>query len=996
MTPKDFMQAVWPSSGPYCIGYQMRSTKDATKTFFKNVVVDSIDEALEKAGNLAAQHDMYFAVLGLHQRQMIDMKQKDPRTGEPGKTVVRVHANMRATKAHIFDVDVGEDKPYLTQPEAVQALKDWVAETQLPIPTIISSGGGLHVYWLMDDEVPADEWVRYGEHMQALADHHGFAVDRSRTYEKSSVLRIPGTFNLKDRDNPRAVKIILAGAVTPVTDLQRMLRDAVARAGVTVAAPKAAKATSDWGESNLTVEYQGPTPTLKEVGDACGQVRQMILSQTKADHPHYGPLDNNAWYKGLMGVVRHVEDGENLCRKLTSIFPRTNSDIDFKLKQLEGFAPSKCETMREVMPWGSSACEGCPFLKDPSVPNPIAAARKTAQAPAPVVLQLVQGQPAAQTTIPNPPAPYARLKNGGITRKGKNADGDDVVETIYPYDLYPIRRVMNPETGVEQQLWCVELPIAGNKEFLVEAQALYDTRKFTETIANQGIYPSKSNVPYLQDYMVAYISELQKLTATDVQSSHLGWTDEYNQFVLPDRVLHADGSVKPALLTPGAQSRAVYIRQTGTLERQVELMKFYSHDDYVAHQALILGGLGSTLMHMTNQHGLIVNASGPAGASKSTALYSAGGLWGEPEQYAINGTNDGATTKARNERVTVMANLPVCVDEITHMLVKDAQNLAMFVTQPTGRLRLRTDGSEKSSGSEYKSTVMLCTANSSLHNLLSADNSAGTAGSMRVFEIEFRLAGVHEKAEADEFLRELKKNYGHIGPVFASYVTQNRAKVEKRLHEIMREMDRLISIDSAERFWSAYCAVILTANEVAGHLGLLSFNQDNLKRWLIDVQIPHMRGVVKEEYSEPLSLLSDYLESISGNILFVEQSVFSGQAEPYVRNRPHGALLAHYDIVAGQMYVLKDGFKRYCQRIGASSHKVLTDLSTPRRDLQGNLTRVVTARTVRKTLGAGTEYAKTQSYCFTIDMTHPDVVDGPHPLLKSMPAGKKPDLKLVT
>jgi len=42
-------------------------------------------------------------------------------------------------------------------------------------------------------------------------------------------------------------------------------------------------------------------------------------------------------------------------------------------------------------------------------------------------------------------------------------------------------------------------------------------------------------------------------------------------------------------------------------------------------------------------------------------------------------------------------------------------------------------------------------------------------------------------------------------------------------------------------------------------------------------------------------------------------------ATDYPLNTPHGALLGHYDMRAGTLYLLKQGFKDHCSRIGASA-----------------------------------------------------------------------------
>ena len=339
-------------------------------------------------------------------------------------------------------------------------------------------------------------------------------------------------------------------------------------------------------------------------------------------------------------------------------------------------------------------------------------------------------------------------------------------------------------------------------------------------------------------------------------------------------------------------------------------------------------------------------------------------------RYPLNGSNHGATQKARAQRMTTMGSLPVCVDEITTMPFRDAQELVMAVTQPEGRLGLTRDGKERRQSENEKSTIMLCTANNSLHGLLSHENAAGTAGSMRVFEIAFRAGIVHKKHEADAYLAELKDNFGHVGEVFMAYVITHYEQVAERVRAKMRQIDEEADVQSSERFWSAAAACTIVAGEIARELGLLAYDTERMYRWLIDQQFPHMRGVVVAEYTTPVGTLADYLETISANIIVMDRK--HGSAA-YVLRAPSGQLLAHYDMADKTMLVLKKGFKDYCMRVGANSTKILDDLAAPKVDEMGKTTRIVSNKNIKKTLGAGTEYAKMQSWCFVLNMAHPEV-----------------------
>lgn len=1020
MTPGKFLRLIWSDVGPYCIAHPFK-IPGTDKVVYAHKVFDTISEAVTHVHEQANLQDVFFAVLTLDKRQVWDPEKVDYKTGLKGAYAVRLQSNMAKSKALFFDLDVGEeDHKFDSREDALKALAEFLLKTKLPVPTLVSSGGGVHVYWHIAEAVERDDCRRMQWHMRQLADGLGLKVDPQRTTDMSSVLRVPDTLNWKDRNNPRPVKVLggAAGAVTPVATLQQIISDAMIANGITATEPEATykagaanQVPNPLGEQAAFADF-GPPQTLSELGDACAQVREMIRSQTDTKHPSYGPFDNNAWYRGMLATLKHVENGDDLCRKLTALHPRSVSDIEAKLQQLERYAPAKCTTLQQVMPWKDSPCQGCPHRD--KVPNPFVAARRTTPAPPPMVSSVPPLPPGAPTStspqppyfsvapvqllapnvlfapppIPNPPKPWERLLAGGISLTRKDKDGNDSITVIFPHDLYPLKRMENKDEKREQQVWRVVLPRTGARDFTIDADVLYDSRKFTSALAHNGIYPNKADIPALQDYMVAYISQLQKTLDADTQSGHLGWIDDYRQFVLPDKILSSDGSVKPATLSIAAERAAQHIKKRGDANVQRALLDFFNRPEYVANQFVILSSLASVIFDMTGHHGIVVNCSGDAGASKSTTLYTAASLWGDTVNWPINGTNRGATANARMQRIATNANLPTCVDEITHMPAKEAIDLVMSITQPGHRLRLTTEGVERKVEENYKSAIMIATANSSLHSLISQDSAAGTAGSMRVFEIKFPVPNVHTKPEADAFLRQIKENFGHIGELFVHFVITNRERVAKRVHKVMEEIDAEAGIRSSERFWSAVIAVVIVAAEICEALRLLPYSSEAIRKWAVEEQVPYMRGVVKEEYRDPLAVLTDYIAEKHGNIVVIDKSTTigantAGQAvaadTSYAIKEPHGALLGHYDLKAGTLLLMHNAFKEHCSRIGASATKILEELSS-------GPSPVVLKRQVRRTLGAGTNLAKGQTWCILVDMNNPEVAGVKPTLAVSNPA----------
>ena len=114
-----------------------------------------------------------------------------------------------ALKAIWLDIDVKPPpKGYATLEEAQDALTAFVKAAGLPPPSaVVSSGGGLHVYWISDKPLTPDEWRPYAEGLKAAAINFGLRCDTQCTVNAAQVLRVPGTFNHKTVRS-RAVKLL--------------------------------------------------------------------------------------------------------------------------------------------------------------------------------------------------------------------------------------------------------------------------------------------------------------------------------------------------------------------------------------------------------------------------------------------------------------------------------------------------------------------------------------------------------------------------------------------------------------------------------------------------------------------------------------------------------------------------------------------------------------------------------------------------------------------
>ncbi len=176
------------------LSHQIGALDRKTKRF-KNIPVSSVAEAVSRALSLSnSGDDVYIALAGYL---------------TPNN---RTAANVSGAHAFWADVDCGDEKAaaekgYKNEEEALAKLLEFCKRAGLPVPTfIVSSGGGLHVYWVLKTFITRENWQAYAVKLKALTHALGFLADDTRTADIASVLRFPGTRNFK-YDPPRPVTL---------------------------------------------------------------------------------------------------------------------------------------------------------------------------------------------------------------------------------------------------------------------------------------------------------------------------------------------------------------------------------------------------------------------------------------------------------------------------------------------------------------------------------------------------------------------------------------------------------------------------------------------------------------------------------------------------------------------------------------------------------------------------------------------------------------------
>lgn len=196
----EFLRHVLPSEGFYCYWFKDRQGKP------KQGFTPSLEELADTLMRIdAAGLDAFFACS--------TYKNSTKRTQE----------NVKLVQSLWLDIDAGPGKPYPSAEAACEALDAFCEQAQLPVPTVVYSGGGIHAYWRNGQMLDRRNWEGAAAWLGALVARLGLRADASRTEDCASILRPPGSHNYKIPGCPRPVDCpeILEGQIEFPNDAPR-------------------------------------------------------------------------------------------------------------------------------------------------------------------------------------------------------------------------------------------------------------------------------------------------------------------------------------------------------------------------------------------------------------------------------------------------------------------------------------------------------------------------------------------------------------------------------------------------------------------------------------------------------------------------------------------------------------------------------------------------------------------------------------------------------
>jgi energy-coupling factor transporter ATP-binding protein EcfA2 len=963
---KKFLKHIWPSQGLYCIAVPQKITT-GKGFYYEHKVFTNIEEAAEAAEAISnSGKDCYMAVGTLKDYKVFNK--------EDNKYQVRVHENMGWFRSLIFDIDCGHNHVYKTQKEALIALKEFLASTGLDRPTVINSGGGLHVYFTFEEDITAEEWYEITLKLKVVAKHFKLDVDPKRTCDKSSVLRVEGTYNHKKE--PRPVKVLGWGKTVALKEITKHLNWIIKTENITPEiSPRESLKDIFKIVSENTTDDMYELPDGAQIIKKCNVMKQAVAVRGKGlSEPQWRDVLSISG-KCKVPMDLEVSDGHE---------GFDESEMRAMASRLAQQKPFRCSTFRDDFPeW----CKDCTHnVRNPLVlgqvlknlPPPSSTDEPVEVAEAKETVEVVESTSEApfeegsgpetiktefgfSIALPDPPYPYKRTKNGVFLETLDDEDGAGESTVIYPYDIYPYEIQADKINGMYVVKIKVMLPHEKlSTKFEMPWHAFTDSKMFGKMLADRGVMPINNNAAeLLLIYMKSYINEIQKLVKTVHKYSQLGWHEDGEMFVLPTETFLDDGTKELSGVNKALTHTVSSFRKKGTMEEWRAIIDVYARPGYEPYAFGHLVGYGSLLLRFTDYEGAIVSMVGKSGSGKSTILKTINSIFGHPTEPMLVQTD---TYLARMDRLGVFNSICVTYDEITNIDPEELSDLCYSVTQGRGKHRLNQNAEAKENHTKWQ-MILACSSNEALLGKLSSLKHDASAESLRVFEYRVDPMGVMTRKESSEIFDKLKHNFGHAGEPFINYVVQHPEKVQKLVSYYTSKFDEAADIPNVERYWSVIVSCTLAGGHIANELNLAAFDMDKLFKWCVN-QVRDMREIVVDNRRDPEALLVEYLNYHQTSTIIVSDSQFKSNGITIVKE-PKSSLLIRTDLTLNKAYIDKMAIKQWLVKGGSDFHTVKTALKKEGILLDENAS---------KTLSAGSnEVHSGQLRCWLVDLSHPKI-----------------------
>ena len=916
MEPLGFLAAVLPSSGRYCT-FALNGKR--------NIFSTTQEELYDTTKQISdAGEEVWFALASFD---------------DSGN---RKAENAQHMRSFFMDLDCGNDvktgKPrsFPSKKEAVVALHNFLSASGLDAlgkPWLVDSGGGVHPYWPLSNEVAVEEWKPVAEALKNAAAKFAFPIDTTVTADAARVLRLPGTSNNKTTPRPVSIKQVgdvfefdaIRTALEPYAIKAPKQTTALAIAGTAPAGPMSAVASAL--VNNSVTKFR--TIMLKtEQGVGCGQLAAYIENPTEDG---LEPV-----WRGLLSWTKACTDGPKAAKILSAMHPYDEDRMHTKLRDIKG--PYSCASMNTIQ---HGICEGCAHWG--KITNPLALGRELEVAEEDVLITPTHPE---VPTYYRPPAPrgfdYAR--NGGIIyHKPAGAGKGDIPKDIMltTYDFFMTRTFLDT---TNQSRLAEFMVIKGTKQitFAIPFQAMGSEAKIIEQLAGNGVltaYGFGTN-KYLAAYVHACVTEASNTEDTVNIPPHFGWQDN-GGFAVGDMVYSPLGEQYDYGYRSSRLHNLIQATRTeGTLEDWCEVMELLRRRKMWGHIAVAVQGFSSILMNFMpkNSRACTIHVCGKkSGTGKTLALSMCSSVWGDHERYKVSADTSVTTMM---QRAALWGSLPVNVDESTEKQRESkgefVPKIAFAYSNCAHKIKGSATGNAEVSHDMLWSGKMLMTSNDpALEAMLGARKHTSHGEVRRILEWHITDGDELEWTDAERAtLGKLAHNYGVVGRKFAVWCTRNKELVEDTCRQMYEYWRTWAGAKDDERFWTssigADLAALLLLN--SKHAAIIDIPVSGVRDFWREIVV-NQREMIAQNVTTALDLLNRYIADNTGAFVHVRHGLVTqalldfGKLSP---TSPKGAVRGRVEHNAKEgktdFYVEEKLLRVHCADAGVGYNSFIKEL----------------------------------------------------------------------
>ena len=931
---------------------------------------------------------------------MASFRHADPDGADKRGTVKyrgsRVATNAHMLKAFWIDLDVKRPGDKKVDGQAYASAADafaWVAGFRgsmgLPRPNLaVTSGYGVHLYWVLEDAMPAAGWQPYADAFKAALIAHKFQGDPGISADSARILRPPGTMNWKVKASPApvadmpklaagdTVNALMLAALQPFVGVAAV---GGARAGTSSAQTSGFAVLASQGTASALaggggVLRSGPPGSVQSIfanragtmtaaatanlftnvrprfmaktAQGCGQVAQSLAVHGAQD-PY--PL----WYLGHITLAHFCQDGADFVHPIgdghAGYSPAgTDAAVAQAAAELakNGKGPPSCSHYERCRP---SVCQACPHYG--KIKGPWDLGVDDADLPD----HYRRSAPAA-----GPCLEYRTLDKEGEPRWHRLVSGDvsNPLLDWRPVGGHALTFDYKRE-GVTRTIYFV-------------AAELGEDAAVLRLFEPQGVHLNPGTEKPWRTFVMAWIDKLITQRAARTEVVHpWGWaTDAGNAsnggvsgFAVAGTLYRPDGRREPA---PGGDAEMLAV-----FKPHGDLARWRTAFDFVTAgrpdlAALVACSFGAPLMRFTGHPGVVVSAwSKQSGVGKSAALTVAQGVWADQRaMFSLQDTPNSVLAKVARTRSMV-----TLWDETRIVTPEGGRAFSQMVfelTQGKERSRMRSDTSLRSVGTWE--TILVCAANKPLIDLLVAQDEGTEAGALRVFEFAITVKPLASNVRAAQTIALAKSNYGRAGEAYGQWLAAHIGQAEKLVTLIGADLERALAAEQSERLYVAGMATMLAGAAIASKLGIAMFDQKALRAFLeaefLRLRAARRRDIVVSSAGYDLEqVLSLFMSDMARHKMVTNRFGRSGPKSIQIKWTPQDhSVLVQVSQSDRAMRFNRTTFYEWCRRRNLSGPDLVADMASQ-----------WGASTGRWILGAGTGFGGGQIWCVEIPLTRPEL-----------------------